>query len=484
MDLTPGLMATGPMLQASGISVDRGGRRVLKGVDFELSSGEVVAFTGENGSGKTTMLEACAGILPLSEGSVNRMSESGKMQVVRDFEGRRRQPPPTGLTLQRDGICGEETVEERIEVALRVAGREMSEPTASDVLKDWGLEHRRADRTSQLSGGQRRRLAVLCGLAPAALSGGSRVVILDEPSEGLDRGGKELLIGWLRALAKNGHAVMVATHDQAIIECCDRVKEVANGTLAELQGDSEGIPSDFPEPLPPVEQSTHGALIRWAIRMETRNPLDTTGRAAPALVALLLSYALVGDFEIPRTSSLPSHFGNDLIAALVLAPAFITAVISPALTRRLAEERCGAWWDAMIGPSARQTYSLVGASIILPLPITYLAWVILIDPADFANHSEITRWLWLPALIIIDIAAAAAALHLLVADLRRASAAAASLLLLVLVWPFLQLTDALSLMMTDGMSFSLNLGDPLMSCIIASVISAVVWAVAVFLPDA
>tara|TARA_B110000014_G_C19933609_1_gene483018 strand:+ start:412 stop:672 length:261 start_codon:yes stop_codon:yes gene_type:complete len=86
--------------------------------------------------------------------------------------------------------------------------------------------------------------------------------------------------------------------------------------------------------------------------------------------------------------------------------------------------------------------------------------------------------------VIIDIAAAAAALHLLVADLRRASAAAASLLLLVLVWPFLQLTDALSLMMTDGMSFGLGMGDPLTSCIIASVISASVWAVAVFLPDA
>ena len=221
----------------------------------------------------------------------------------------------------------------------------------------------------------------------------------------------------------------------------------------------------------------HGALIRWAIRMETRNPLDTIGRAAPALVALLLSYALVGEIDM-------AHVGNDLVAALVLAPAFITAVISPALTRRLAEERCGAWWNAMIGPSARQTYSLVGASIILPLPITYLAWAILVDPSEFANHSEVTRWLWLPALIIIDVAAAASALHLLVADLRRASAAAASLLLLVLVWPFLQLTDALSLMMTDGMSFGLSIGDPLISCLIASLISVAVWAVAVFLPDA
>ncbi len=205
--------------------------------------------------------------------------------------------------------------------------------------------------------------------------------------------------------------------------------------------------------------------------------MDTIGRAAPALVALLLSYALIGEIDA-------THVGNDLVAALVLTPAFVTVVISPALTRRLAEERCGAWWNAMIGPGARQTYSFLGASIVLPLPITYLAWVVLIDPADIAHHSEITRWLWLPAVIMIDIAAAAAALHLLVADLRRASAATASLLLIVLVWPFLQLTDALSLMMTDGMSFGLNLGDPLISCLIASLISAAVWAVAVFLPDA
>ena len=470
-------MATGSMLQTSDLSVDRGSRAVLKEIDFKLSSGEIVALVGENGSGKTTMLEACAGILPLSGGSISRHSKSGKMQVVRDHEGRRNQPPPTGLTLQRDGICGEETVEERLEVALKVSGMEMSEPIASDILKEWGLEHRRADRVAQLSGGQSRRLAVLCGLAPAALSAESRVVMLDEPSEGLDRTGKELLIGWLRGLKLNGHSVMVATHDQSIIDCSDRIIEVRNGNLNESNGVSEGTPSDLPGPLPSVEPSTHGALIRWAIKMETRNPLDTTGRAAPALVALLLSYALIGEIDM-------THVGNDLVAALVLAPAFITAVISPALTRRLAEERCGAWWNAMIGPSARQTYSFVGASIILPLPITYLAWIILVDPSEFTYHSEVTRWLWLPALIIIDVAAAAAALHLLVADLRRASAAAASLLLLVLIWPFLQLTDALSLMMSDGMTFGLSIGDPLISCLIASLISAAVWAVAVFLPDA
>jgi len=82
------------------------------------------------------------------------------------------------------------------------------------------------------------------------------------------------------------------------------------------------------------------------------------------------------------------------------------------------------------------------------------------------------------------LAVAASALHLLVADLRRANAAAASLLLVVLVWPFLELTDALATIMNEGMSFGLGMGDPITTCLIASVTSTLVWIVAVFIPDA
>ena len=465
------------MLQAAGIEVHRGSRVVLKDANFLLERGEVVALAGPNGSGKTTLLEACAGILPLTSGSVIWRTDGNEERVVRDSDGRRNEPPPMGLTLQSDGMCGEETVEERLLVSLSVSGRSSDGNTVSQMLSEWGLEHRRADRVSQLSGGQRRRLAVLCGLAPAALSADSRVVLLDEPSEGLDESGRALLAGWLRALARDGHSVLVATHDEGVVRCADRVLGVRDGNLAESLGSSEGEPSRLPEPSQSIDPSTHGSLIRWAIRMEMRNPVDTTGRATPALVALLLAYALVGEIDL-------GHAGSDLLAALVLVPAFITAVVSPALVRRLAEADCGRWWNAVVGPAARPTYSLIGASILLPLPLTYISWFVLADSSDVASSSQVLRWLWLPAVVMIDVAAAAAALHLLVADLRRASAAAASLLLLVLVWPFLQLTDALSVIMTDGMSFGLGMGDPLVSCIIASLISILVWAVAIYLPDA
>ena len=450
---------------------------VLKDADFRLERGEVVALAGPNGSGKTTLLEACAGILPLTSGSVIWRTDDDEERVVRDSDGRRNEPPPMGLTLQRDGMCGEETVEERLLVSLSVSGRSSNGNTVSQMLSEWGLEHRRADRVSQLSGGQRRRLAVLCGLAPAVLSADSRVVLLDEPSEGLDESGRALLAGWLRALARDGHSVLVATHDESVVRCADRVIGVRDGNLTESPGSSEGEPSRLPEHSQSIDPSTHGSLIRWAIRMEVRNPVDTTGRATPALVALLLAYALVEEIDL-------GHAGSDLLAALVLVPAFITVVVSPALVRRLAEEDCGRWWNAVLGPAARPTYSLIGASILLPLPLTYVSWFVLADSSDVASSSQVLRWLWLPAVVMIDVAAAAAALHLLVADLRRASAAAASLLLLVLVWPFLQLTDALSVIMTDGMSFGLGMGDPLVSCIIASLISILVWAVAIYLPDA
>ena len=85
---------------------------------------------------------------------------------------------------------------------------------------------------------------------------------------------------------------------------------------------------------------------------------------------------------------------------------------------------------------------------------------------------------------MLDLAIASSALHFLVSDLQRSQASSASLLLIFLVWPFLELSEALSSIMVNGMSFSLELGSPLISCLFASLISSLVWLVAVFLPDA
>ena len=92
-------------------------------------------------------------------------------------------------------------------------------------------------------------------------------------------------------------------------------------------------------------------------------------------------------------------------------------------------------------------------------------------------------WIWLPALSMLDLAVAATALHIMVGDLSRASAAPAPLLLVVLVWPFLELTDALSTIIDEGMQFSLEIHNPIVTCLIASLISALVWLGAVLIPE-
>ena len=468
-------MLSSPLAQVKGIDVHRGPFKVLEGASVTLEEGEIVAVMGENGSGKTTLIEAFAGILPLRSGEVI-WQEGDESTVVRDSEGRRNPPPPMGLTLQRGGICGDETVFERMAVSLSVAGISSDVEQILELLEHWGLRHRSNDRVAHLSGGLRRRLAILCGLAPAALSQSPRVVLLDEPSEGLDESAKVTLRGWIRALSSRNHGILMATHDKELSSCADRVLVIEDKSLREAPGDSSGEPSKLPGISQTSEQSPISSLVRWSMRMELRNPIETVGRATPAIVAILLSYALIMDHDFQ---------GNDsrLLAALILAPAFIASISSPALVSRLSESDCGRWWNAVAGPMARPAFSITGSSILLPIPVTYLSWFVLSGSVDDQVSSEVILWLWIPALVMMDLAIAATALHLLVADLSRSSAAPAPLLLVVLVWPFLELTDALSSIIDEGVTWGLSIHEPLVTCIVASLISALVWLAAVMIPD-
>ena len=127
--------------------------------------------------------------------------------------------------------------------------------------------------------------------------------------------------------------------------------------------------------------------------------------------------------------------------------------------------------------------SIIGSSIILPLPLIYISWLILSDRIDNLNNSEVLTWLWLPGIVIFCVAIAASALHLLVSDLRRSGTSIVSLLLLVLVWPFIQLIDALEMIILEGMSFGYSLEEPLSMIILASFTSILVWGISVYLPD-
>ena len=465
------------MLETSNLSVSRGTRVVIKNLDFQLSQGDIVCLTGENGSGKSTMIESLIGILPITSGQVKWISNDGEPLIVRDHLGTRRKPLPFGLTLQSDGICGEEKVRERLEIALKVSGLNLNQDEIITALDEWGLSHRSEDRVSQLSAGLRRRLAVLSGMAPALFCETPRMIFLDEPSEGLDSFSRGVLKSWICELSEKGNAAVIATHDEEIMSYSTRIVRVESGKISETSN-SIGK-QEFKERKFSTEKSsqTISSFFSWGLSIESRNPIDTIGKATPAILALLLSYSIVG-----RTNAMNSDY--ELFSALILAPAFISAVVSPAMILRLSEQDCGKWWSAICGPQIRPATSVLAASIILPIPLTYLSWFVLEGSISGNIDQGTIYWLWLPSLVIMDISCAATALHLLVSDLRRSSAAVASLLLVVLIWPFIQLVDALSMILDTGMTWDLSTSSPLMSLIFASIISLMVWAVAIFIPDA
>ena len=461
------------LLSARGLVVDRGSRKVLRGVDFSLSGGEVVALLGVNGSGKSTLLESFAGLHPMSKGQVLR-NDQGIETTVRDSEGQRGDITGFGLCLQTEGMSGDETVFERIRGACRVAGRADNPQVLHQILSEWGLGHRAEDRICKLSGGLRRRVAVLSALVPVALNSEPSVVLLDEPSEGLDQSSRALLLGWLRGLAERGHGILVATHDPEVITACDRIVTISeNSELTSKVQQSKLDIANLPEP---CSAESHMELVAWACRLERRNPIDTIGRGVPALVALLLAYTLSTD--ITRSSE-----NYDLLAALTLTPVFITAIVTPAIIKRLSEERAGDWWRAMSGAGSRGWFSIMGVSLILPIPMVYLSWYVIAGDISSTMNSDVMLWLWLFAFVIIDLSVAASALHLMVSDLTRSGAVAGILLQLVLIWPFLQMTSALTSIMSNGMSFELALGEPFADIAIAWLTVVLLWAMAVIIPE-
>ena len=132
-------MAQSPVLKARGLSVTRGTRIVIQKLDLEIFQGDIVCFVGENGSGKTTLIESLVGIIPLTKGRVEWFSEKDEPLIIRNYSGTRQKPHPFGLTLQSDGICGEEKVTERLITALNVSGIDCGQLEAKQILDGIGI---------------------------------------------------------------------------------------------------------------------------------------------------------------------------------------------------------------------------------------------------------------------------------------------------------------------------------------------------------
>ena len=177
-------------MQAQGLVKRYGEREALRGVSLRAEPGELVAVIGPNGAGKTTLLSILAGIAKPDEGEVD--SSNGTV----------------GWVPQQAALYRRLTVEENLLLFARLEGHEDPHASTAEMLELTGLGERRGEIVARLSGGNQQRINIAIGLLSRPA-----VLLLDEPSVGLDPRQRARLWEFVSGLAGRGTTVIFSTHD-------------------------------------------------------------------------------------------------------------------------------------------------------------------------------------------------------------------------------------------------------------------------------
>jgi ABC-2 type transport system ATP-binding protein len=195
------------VLQVDGLSKSFGERVALRDVSLDVRPGELLAVLGPNGAGKTTLLSILAGITKPDAGRI----ESGNGEV--------------GWVPQQAGLYRRLTVEENLRLFAHMEGVDNVEATVERMLDQTGLAERRHDPVSSLSGGNQQRINIAIGLL-----GDPPVLLLDEPSSGLDPSQRVRLWEFVAGLAERGTTVIYSTHQiEEASHYGDRLVVLADG---------------------------------------------------------------------------------------------------------------------------------------------------------------------------------------------------------------------------------------------------------------
>jgi ABC-2 type transport system ATP-binding protein len=210
-------------VSARGVVKRLGGHTALTGVDLEVAAGEIVGLVGPNGAGKTTLVRCIAGLASPDAGTLTVLG--GSPVAAR---------PGVGYLPQGEAVYGDLTVAQNVRFFARVQGTADAAAVARAIGLA-GLAERAGDRVDRLSGGQRRRASLAC-----ALVHDPRLLLLDEPTVGVDPALRRSFWERFRELTGAGVAVLVTTHAHEDAVRCDRLVLVREGRVA-----AAGTPADL-----------------------------------------------------------------------------------------------------------------------------------------------------------------------------------------------------------------------------------------------
>jgi ABC-2 type transport system ATP-binding protein len=199
----------------SDLVVDRGTRRVLKGLSFTVPVGQVTGLLGPSGSGKTTLMRALVGVQKVRSGEVTLLGEPAGSPGLR---------ARVGYVTQSPSIYADISVRENVRYFATLYGMGSRETDAA--IADVGLSDAASQLVADLSGGQKGRVSLAC-----ALVGAPEVLVLDEPTVGLDPVLRVELWDMFHALAAAGTTLVVSSHVMDEAARCDRLLLLRDGDL-------------------------------------------------------------------------------------------------------------------------------------------------------------------------------------------------------------------------------------------------------------
>jgi ABC-2 type transport system ATP-binding protein len=219
----------GLAIDVQGLTKRYGQRTVVDGLTMQVRQGEIYGFLGPNGSGKTTSIRMMCGLLTPDAGAGHTLG----LDVVREAGEMKKR---VGYMTQRFGLYEDLSIRENLDFIARVYGVQPRRERVDAALDRLGLASRAGQLAGRLSGGWKQRLALA-----ACMLHDPELLLLDEPTAGVDPGARRDFWNQIHALAADGITVLVSTHYMDEAERCHRLGYIAygkllvNGTPAELQ---------------------------------------------------------------------------------------------------------------------------------------------------------------------------------------------------------------------------------------------------------
>lgn len=199
-------------IKVNDLSVSIKKKVIFSNVTFDITSGEMVAITGESGSGKTTLLNCLGLIQPISNGMI--LIDGNNATRWKDKEKLKFWNKYAAFIYQDYGIIEEESV--TYNITLNKFKR--CDNDLKTVLEKVGLEGREKDKAIILSGGEKQRVGIARAILKRAI-----IIYADEPTASLDASNREVVISLLKECSKQGAIVILATHDDRLVKICDKV---------------------------------------------------------------------------------------------------------------------------------------------------------------------------------------------------------------------------------------------------------------------